>query len=176
MAVSPSMFGSVMRGGRRRERDFDPNVGGGVDRDKLPAGDFAGPDGSFPIKAPGDVSDAASSLGRTKHARGPIKANIIKIAHRKGASFVAQLPKAWRTKEALGLAESYLSAREMLKEDWAAYDASKPSGSAKGTSPAFKTMSDKAEKATDKQLRKDAGKIPHGKKVATVPLSNIQKG
>jgi hypothetical protein len=176
MAVSPSMFGAVMRGGRRRERDFDPNVGGGVDRDKLPAGSFAGPDRSFPIDKPGDVSDAASSLGRTKHARGPIKANIIRIAHAKGASFVSQLPKAWRTKEALSLAESYLSAREMLKEDWAAYDASKGSSSAKGTSPAnFKTMSDKAEKATDKQLRKDAGKIKRGKKVATVPLSNIQK-
>ncbi len=77
------------------KRQMDPNVGGGVDRDQLSAGDFAGPDRSFPIVTPGDVSDAASSLGRTKHDPAQVKRRIISIAHRKGPSFVAQLPDSW---------------------------------------------------------------------------------
>ena len=77
-------------------RDMDPNVGGGVDRDKIPAEDFAGPNKSFPIVKPGDVSDAASSLGRAKGDRDAIKAKIIAIAKRKGASYVAELPDAWK--------------------------------------------------------------------------------
>lgn len=68
------------------ERDFDKNVGGGVDRDKLPAEDFAGPDRSFPIVTQADVSDALHSLGRTKHNRAAIKAKIHAIAKRKGFS------------------------------------------------------------------------------------------
>ena len=79
------------------KRNMDPNVGGGVDRDKVPAADFAGPDRSFPIVTPGDVSDAASSLGRTKHDPAEVKRRIISIAHRKGPSFVAQLPDSWTT-------------------------------------------------------------------------------
>lgn len=80
-------------------KDVDPNVGGGVDRDKLPDDDFAGPNRSFPIVKPGDVSDAASSLGRAKGNPDTIKAAIIRIAKRKGAAFVAQLPEAWKDKQ-----------------------------------------------------------------------------
>lgn len=80
------------------KRDMDPNVGGGTDRDKIPAGDFAGRDRSFPIVTPGDVSDAASSIGRAgsdNYSSEQLKDNIIRIARRKGPSFVAQLPDAW---------------------------------------------------------------------------------
>jgi len=84
------------------KRDVDPNVGGGVDRDKMPDSDFAGPDRSFPIAEPGDVSDAVSSLGRAKTddaGRARIKARIIEIAHRKGAAYVAELPEEWKKEE-----------------------------------------------------------------------------
>lgn len=79
------------------KRNFDASVGGGVDRDKIPAEDFAGPNRSYPIVTPGDVQDAASLVG---HADNPdaVKAKIIAIAKRKGEAFVAQLPKAWNVK------------------------------------------------------------------------------
>ena len=77
----------------------DPSVGGGVDRDKLPDADFAGPHRSFPIVIPKDVADAARSLGRAKGDTGAVKANIIAIAKRKGVAFVAQLPQAWQAAE-----------------------------------------------------------------------------
>lgn len=89
------------------KRKMDPNVGGGVDRDKIPAGDFAGRDRSFPIVTPGDVSDAASSIGRAggdNYSSDQLKRNIIRIARRKGASFVAELPEAW--KKELGMSDS----------------------------------------------------------------------
>lgn len=81
----------------------DPNVGGGVDRDKIPAEDFAGDNRSFPIVTPGDVSDAALSIGQAgdKNFSGDkLKANIKRIAQRKGAKFVAELPKKWRKEDA----------------------------------------------------------------------------
>lgn len=78
------------------KREFDRDVGGGVDRDTVPAEDFAGPERSFPIVTPGDVPDAVSSLGRTKHDRAAIKRNIIRIAARKGAAFVDALPESWK--------------------------------------------------------------------------------
>lgn len=81
------------------KKDMDPNVGGGVDRDKIPAADFAGRDRSFPIVTPGDVSDAASSIGRAgadNYSTDQLKSNIIRIARRKGPSFVAELPDAWK--------------------------------------------------------------------------------
>lgn len=80
------------------KRAMDPDVGGGVDRDKIPAEDFAGKNRSFPIVTPGDVSDAASSIGQAGDDNYPsdkLKANIIRIAKRKGPSFVAELPKSW---------------------------------------------------------------------------------
>jgi phage head maturation protease len=82
------------------KRKMDPDVGGGVDRDKIPAEDFAGKDRSFPIVTPQDVADAARSLGRAgsdNYSTDQIKANIIRIAKRKGAAFEAKLPDAWKT-------------------------------------------------------------------------------
>ena len=65
------------------------------ERDAADAADFAGPDRSFPILAPEDVSAAAHSLGRASGDTESIKARIIAIAKRKGAAYVAQLPDAW---------------------------------------------------------------------------------
>lgn len=67
------------------KRDFDRGVGGGVDRDKLPESDFAGPHRSFPIVSQGDVSDALHLVG---HADNPdaVRARIRSIADRKGFS------------------------------------------------------------------------------------------
>ena len=81
------------------KRQMDPDVGGGVDRDKIPAADFAGRDRSFPIVTPGDVSDAASSIGRAgadNFSPAQLRQNIIRIARRKGDSFVAELPESWK--------------------------------------------------------------------------------
>jgi hypothetical protein len=89
------------------KRQMDPSVGGGVDRDKIPAKDFAGRDRSFPIVTPGDVSDAASSIGRagsSNYSSDKLKRNIIRIARRKGDSFVAELPESW--KKELGMKKS----------------------------------------------------------------------
>lgn len=81
------------------KRQMDPNVGGGVDRDKIPAADFAGRDRSFPIVTPGDVSDAASSIGRAgadNYSSDELRRRITSIAHRKGPQFVAELPESWQ--------------------------------------------------------------------------------
>ena len=89
------------------KRQMDPDVGGGVDRDKIPSEDFAGKDRSFPIVTPGDVSDAASSIGRAgagNYSSDQLKRNIIRIAKRKGDSFVAELPESWK-KEMAGNSE-----------------------------------------------------------------------
>jgi hypothetical protein len=77
------------------KRDFDPDVGGGVDRDEIPAEDFAGADRSFPIVTPQDVADAARSLGRTDQDRDKVRRRIITIARRKGPEFEAKLPEEW---------------------------------------------------------------------------------
>ena len=72
---------------------------GGKARDEIPAEDYAGKDKSFPIVTPASVSAAASSIGRAgpeNYSTDELKANIIKIAKRKGADFVAELPKAWQ--------------------------------------------------------------------------------
>lgn len=84
---------------RVAKRDMDPDTGGGVDRDTIAEQDFAGKDRSFPIVTPGDVADAADSIGRAgadNFSADELKANIIRIAKRKGADFVAQLPQKWR--------------------------------------------------------------------------------
>lgn len=81
------------------KRDMDPDVGGGTDRDKIPAADFAGRNRSYPIKTPGDVSDAATSIGRAgpdNHSPDQLRSNITRIAHRKGPKFIAQLPASWQ--------------------------------------------------------------------------------
>jgi hypothetical protein len=81
------------------KRQMDPSVGGGVDRDKIPAANFAGRDRSFPIVKPGDVSDAASSIGRAgtdNYSSDKLKENIIRIARRLGPEFVQELPESWK--------------------------------------------------------------------------------
>lgn len=79
------------------KRDFDRNVGGGVDRDKLPAGDFAGEGRSFPITTPGDVEDAARSVGRARgQSKKKVKKKIKQIAERKGPEFEAELPDSYK--------------------------------------------------------------------------------
>ena len=69
------------------KRDFDANVGGGVDRDKIPDEDFAGKHRSFPIVKAGDVSDALQSIGRAgadNYDAATLRSNILSIARRKG--------------------------------------------------------------------------------------------
>lgn len=76
-------------------RQFDPGVGGGVDRDKLKASDFGDPAGrKFPIVTAGDVSDAASLIGKADDPAA-VKARIIAIAKRKG--FESAIPESWKS-------------------------------------------------------------------------------
>lgn len=91
---------------------------GGVDREDIPAEDFAGKDKSYPIVTPGSVSDAASSIGRAgpdNYSSDELKANIIRIATRKGPAFVAELPKAWR-KDTRKMAKAAAAAAEAAPE------------------------------------------------------------
>lgn len=69
------------------------------ERDKMAEEDFAGPNRSFPIGDPEDVSAAAHALGRAKGDRNAIKRRIISIAYRKGDDYVAQLPDDWKKKK-----------------------------------------------------------------------------
>lgn len=82
------------------KRAMDPDVGGGVDRDKIPAEDFAGPGRTFPIVTPKDVADTVPNLNHTGHDPEQVKGNIKRIARRKGPEFVAQLPQSWRDEDA----------------------------------------------------------------------------
>src|SRR5258706_16417528 len=71
------------------ELAVDPNVGGGVDRSKLPDSDFAGKHRSFPIVTQADVSDALHSIGRAgadNYSHDELHSRIIAIAKRKGFS------------------------------------------------------------------------------------------
>lgn len=65
-----------------------------ADRAKIPDADFAGPDRTFPIEEPKDISDAADLVG---HADDPtaVKARIVEIAKRKGKEYAAKLPEGW---------------------------------------------------------------------------------
>jgi Caudovirus prohead protease. len=100
-AFSPADLAKLLHHRATAEkRQMDANVGGGVDRDKIPGSDFAGRDRSFPIVTPGDVSDAASSIGRAgadNYSSDQLRANISRIAHRKGPEFVAALPESWKS-------------------------------------------------------------------------------
>lgn len=73
------------------KRDFDPNVGGGIDRDQLPAEDFAGPNRTYPIHTPKDAHDAWMLSGQADD-KAAVQAKIKAIAQRKGPDFVAALP------------------------------------------------------------------------------------
>ncbi len=77
-----------------QKRDFDPNVGGGVDRDKLKSSDFVfGDERKFPVVTSGDVMDAVHSWGRYKgpHTFEEFKSRLTALCHRKGFA----LPKSW---------------------------------------------------------------------------------
>jgi hypothetical protein len=68
-------------------------------RKNLPPEDFAGKGMSFPIETPEDVHDAAQSIGRAgddNYLASTLKANIKRIAKRKGAAFEARLPESWK--------------------------------------------------------------------------------
>lgn len=99
------------------KRNMDPDVGGGVDRDKIDSEDFAGKDRSFPIVTPADVDDAAKSIGRAgegNYSSDELKANIIRIAKRKGDAFTAMLPDAWKKELGIGKTAE-ISDEDLLK-------------------------------------------------------------
>lgn len=79
------------------KRDFDRNVGGGVDRDKLSDSDFAGKHRSFPVVTQADVSDALQSIGRAgddNYSPEKLRSNILSIARRKGLKVPESASKA----------------------------------------------------------------------------------
>lgn len=88
----------LLADGSDEEYAIDPNVGGGVDREKLGDSDFIDPHGRrFPIVTPKDVSDAVHSYGRAKPLI-PVETfrrRLTGIAHRKGQAFVDALPDSW---------------------------------------------------------------------------------
>ena len=127
------------------KRQMDPNVGGGTDRDKIPGKDFAGPNRTYPIKIPGDVSDAAALIGKADNPDA-VKAKIIAIAQRKGPEFVSELPKKWRNE--MG------KSQKSKKVD-------KAPGSKKpfpGAAPPFKSDDKSTETDEEKVARKAAKK------------------
>src|SRR3990167_6433698 len=107
----------------KKKRDFDPNVGGGVDREKLKGSDFVFSDErTFPVVTPGDVSDAVSSWGRYKGSKSfeVFKKRLISLCKRKGQSFMDALPKEWNDemegdmKEAMSLDKQ----RVLVEKAW----------------------------------------------------------
>lgn len=100
------------------KRDMDPNVGGGVDRDKLKPGDFVFPkERVFPVMIPGDVMDAVNSWGQYKGGESfdSFKAKLTALCHRKGPSFVAQLPDKWTQED-----KSFMTNANKAEEEHAA--------------------------------------------------------
>lgn len=152
------------------KRSMDPNVGGGVDRDKIPGKDFAGKDRSFPIVKPGDVSDAAASIGRAgsdNYDSATLKANIIRIAQRKGPEFVAELPKKWRKE--MGQSQKSKKAPGSTKPF---EGAAPPFGSDERANDDSYTVKDKAKKKKAKKAKKsdDSDKIPETDQAVTEDL------
>jgi hypothetical protein len=89
-----------------------------ADRKKIPAEDFAGKNRSFPIVKPGDVQNAAISIGRAgsdNYSPDQLKRRIIAIAYRKGAAFVAQLPDSWKKKKDMKNASVFAKIMDMLR-------------------------------------------------------------
>lgn len=82
-----------------QKREVDPNVGGGVDRDELEDDDFVIPESrNFPIVTPADVGDAVAAWGRYKGdvTFETFKRRLTALCQRKGKTFVAALPAAWK--------------------------------------------------------------------------------
>jgi HK97 family phage prohead protease len=73
------------------------------EREGMEPGDFAGKAKSFPINKPEDVKAAFASLGRAgadNYSTDQIKANIVRIAKRKGGAFAAALPDTAKREDA----------------------------------------------------------------------------
>lgn len=133
----------------KRGKAKDPDVGGGVDRDELKDSDFVFSDTrTFPIVAPGDVSDAVSSWGRYKGERSfeDFKKKLTALAKRKGPEFEKELPKEWK-KEAKKTADSTFQG--------APVEIQNPVDNGSSPSPAIESTPNNALKAisvTDDQL------------------------
>jgi len=100
VTVNPSDVADMLRrlghaNGAVEKRDYDKGVGGGTDRDKIPEKDFAGPNRSYPIVSPKDVSDAASLAGKADDPAA-VRRRIKAIARRKGPEFEAKIPDSWK--------------------------------------------------------------------------------
>lgn len=136
------------------KRDFEPNVGGGVDRDKLPDSDFVFPDErAFPIAAPGDVDDAVSDWGRYRGGKpfDQFKERLTALAHRKGDEFAAALPNSWKQEEKV---EAEHDTTEKTVE--AAAEKGAEAEAEKTVETEEKAAEAEAEKATDDELSKAA--------------------
>ena len=102
----------------KKKRDFDPNVGGGVDREKLKGSDFVFSDErTFPVVTPGDVSDAVSSWGRYKGSKSfeVFKKRLIALCKRKGQGFFDALPKEWKDEMEGNMKEAQSLGKQLME-------------------------------------------------------------
>src|SRR4030067_848536 len=102
----------------KKKRDFDPNVGGGVDREKLKDSDFVVSDErTFPVVTPGDVSDAVSSWGRYKGSKSfeVFKKRLIALCKRKGQGFFDALPKEWKDEMEGNMKEAQSLGKQLME-------------------------------------------------------------
>jgi hypothetical protein len=103
VAFTPADLARVIALKSKSSNVGEDKVSGGVDRDDMPDEDFAGEHRSFPVHSPGDVSDAAQSVGRARgQDKEKIKDNIKAIAHRKGPEYEAELPESYKSEDAPG--------------------------------------------------------------------------
>ncbi len=99
------------------KRDFEPNVGGGVDRDKLKDSDFVFSDErKFPVVTAGDVADAVSSWGRYKgkHTFEEFKSRLTALANRKKFA----LPKSWGKEKKVEKSTNLNEVVKIISEAW----------------------------------------------------------
>src|SRR4030065_511573 len=102
----------------KKKRDFDPNVGGGVDREKLKDSDFVFSDErTCPVVTPGDVSDAVSSWGRYKGSKSfeVFKKRLIALCKRKGQGFFDALPKEWKDEMEGNMKEAQSLSKQLME-------------------------------------------------------------